>query len=62
MFKIVTLAKAETNSIFTNFHGQYFGPEAVTKSSCHNIFLITKNKALLLSNFLKKDIWYESLN
>ena len=49
-------------SFFTNFHGEYFGLEAVTKSSCHNIFLITKNKALLLINFLKKDIWHESLN
>ena len=48
-------AKAKPISFFTNFRGQCFGPEAVTKSCCHNIFLIAKNRALLLINFLRKD-------
>ena len=48
-------AKAKLISFLTNFRGQCFRPEAVTKSCCHNIFLITKTRALLLINVFRKD-------
>ena len=41
-------AKAKPILFLTNFRGQCFGPEAVTKSCCHNIFFNNKKQSATL--------------